>query len=56
MNHVLGEVLIHVLGVGVGNDISHVQGGKGMGGGGVSEWYKSCTAGTTNHILGILLS
>ena len=25
INHVLGEVLIHVLGVGVGNDISNVR-------------------------------
>ena len=34
INHVLGEVLIHVLGVGVGNDISNVRGGGGGGGGG----------------------
>ena len=27
INLVLGEVLIHILGVGVGNDISNVQGG-----------------------------
>ena len=27
--HVLGDVLIHVLGVGVGNDIRNVQGGGG---------------------------
>ena len=43
INHVLGEVLIHVLGVGVGNDISNVQGGGGGGGGGGR--YKSCPGG-----------
>ena len=50
INHVLGEVLIHALGVGVGNDVSNVRGGggggvvcykscPGGGGGGVCQWY-----------------
>ena len=26
----------------------------GGGGGGVCEWYKTCPAGTTNHILGVV--
>ena len=54
--------LIHVLGVGVGNDISNVQGvcvwvcaiNLVLGGGGGCEWYKTCPAGTTNHILGVV--
>ena len=33
INHVLGEVLIHALGVGVGNDVSNVREGGGGGGG-----------------------
>ena len=36
INHVLGEVLIHALGVGVGNDVSLMSGGGGGGGGSVS--------------------
>ena len=45
----------------MGNDISNVQGEgwcykscPGGGGGGVCEWYKTCPAGTTNHILGVV--
>ena len=47
------------------NGINHALGGSynpcsykicpgGGGGGGVCEWYKTCPAGTTNHILGVV--